>query len=259
MTPSGFATAPPVLRGVDATTTLADVSLVTFAVDPDALAAALPAGVRPDVVTLDDGRRRALVSAVSFRDVDFRLAVASGLRFSFLQTNYRAYVRVGDRRLVWFFGTTLDSPLVAVPRFAWQMPWHRDAMRLKAAWDGDRCRDYRLRTRGAWGGADVDLEGTDERVGRLDGFADANETLLVLTHPLAGMYRRQDGGLGGYSVWHERFAPRLGIARTARYDVFERLGLVKAAAVPHSVMLQRTIDFAVLLPPIRLPEPLASR
>ena len=251
---SGFATPQPILHGVDAATTLADVALVTFSVDPEVLAHSLPPGVRPDVVTLDNGRRRALVSAVSFRDADFRLAFASRRRFSFLQTNYRAYVRLGDRRLVWFFGTTLDSPLVAIPRLAWRMPWHRDAMRLEAAWDGERCRDYRLSTRGSWGGADVALDGTDERVGRLDGFADAEETLLVLTHPLDGMYRRRDGGLGGYAVWHERFAPRVGIARTARYDVFERLGLVEPGTAPHSVMLQRTIDFAVLLPPIRLPE-----
>lgn len=248
----GFET-PPRLRGLDAATTLADVAITTFTVDPAALALRLPPGVDPDTVTLDDGRRRALVSAVTFRDLDFRLAFANRIRFSFVQTNYRAYVRIGDRRLVWFFGTSLDSPLVAVPRFAWRMPWHGGTMRLAATWDGDRCTSYRQSTRAAWAAADVELEGTDEPVGRLDGFADRDEALLVLTHPLDGLYRRRDGGLGGYSVWHERFAPRSGIARTARFELFERLGLVEAGAEPYSVMLQRTIDFAVLLPPLRFP------
>ena len=249
----GFETAPPRLRGLDAATTLVDVALTTFAVEPMAMARLLPRGVVPDTVTLDDGRSRALVSAVTFRDLEFRLAFASRLRFAFVQTNYRAYVRIGDRRLVWFFGTSLDSPLVAVPRLAWRMPWHGGTMRLEATWDGERCTSYRQSTRAKWGSADLELEGTDEPVGRLDGFADRDETLLVLTHPLDGLYRRRDGGLGGYSVWHERFAPRVGIARKARFELFEQLGLVEPGAAPHSVMLQRTIDFAVLLPPLRFP------
>jgi hypothetical protein len=249
----GFETPPPRLHGLDAATTLIDVAITSFSVDPAALAALLPAGVEADVVTLDDGRARALVSAVTFRDLEFRLAFASGIRFSFVQTNYRAYVRIGERRLVWFFGTSLDSPLVAVPRLAWRMPWHSGKMELEATWNGDHCTSYRQSTRAEWGAADVELEGTDEPVGRLDGFADRDDSLLVLTHPLDGLYRRRDGGLGGYSVWHERFAPRLGIARTARFELFERLGLVEPGAVPHSVMLQRTIDFAVLLPPLRFP------
>ena len=123
-TSRGFGTPSPVLHGLDAATTLVDVAISTFSVDPAALAALLPPGVEPEVVTLDDGRARALVSAVTFRDLEFRLAFASAIRFSFVQTNYRAYVRIGDRRLVWFVGTSLDSPLVAGPRLAWRMPWH---------------------------------------------------------------------------------------------------------------------------------------
>jgi hypothetical protein len=249
----GFETPPPKLHGLDAATTLVDVAITTFAVDPPALAALLPPGVEPDIVALDDGRAQALVSAVTFRDLEFRLAFASGIRFAFVQTNYRAYVRIGDRRLVWFFGTSLDSPLVAVPRLAWRMPWHGGKMRLEATWAGDCCTSYRQGTDAEWGAADVELEGTDEPVGRLDGFADRDESLLVLTHPLDGLYRRRDGGLGGYSVWHERFAPRLGLARKARFELFEGLGLVEPGAAPHSVLLQRTIDFAVLLPPLRFP------
>ena len=81
------------------------------------LAASLPRALTPEVRTLDDGQRRGFVSAVSFRDVDFRFAIAPALRASFFQTNYRAYVRGPDgRQAVFFFGTTLDSRLVALPR-----------------------------------------------------------------------------------------------------------------------------------------------
>jgi hypothetical protein len=42
---------------------------------------------------------------------------------------------------------------------------------------------------------------------------------------------------------------QLGTASTARYSVFEDLGLVDDGAQPHSVLLTRSIEFDVLLPP----------
>jgi hypothetical protein len=248
-----FARPRPRVRRLDATTRLDHFALVTFAVDPARLAAVLPAGLDPEVRLLDDGRERGFVSAVSFRDVDFRLAVAPWLRASFLQTNYRAYVWGPDgRRAVFFFGTTLDSPLVVLPRLAWGMPWHGGSTRIEADWSGNgRCVAYRHRCAARWGGADVELEGTNAIVGRLDGFADADDAAVVLTHPLDGYFERPDGRLGRYSVWHERLRPWLGVARQARYAVFEELGLVTAGTSPHSVLLQRSIEFHVLLPPTR--------
>ncbi|HEY4634881.1 MAG TPA: DUF2071 domain-containing protein [Candidatus Limnocylindrales bacterium] len=249
-----FARPRPRLAGFDASTTLEDLAIVTFDVDPERLATLLPASVTPEVRTLDSGTQRGFVSAVSFRDRDFRFAGASWLRVSFAQTNYRAYVRGPDgRRAVWFFGTTLDSPLVALPRHLWRMPWHGGATTLEAEWAADDvCRRYRHRCEGTWGGADVELVGTPERADRLDGFVDADDAAHVLTHPLDGWFRRTDGGLGRYSVWHGRMQPRLGIARRAHYAVFEDAGLVSAGAAPHSVLLQHEIDFDVILPPVQV-------
>jgi hypothetical protein len=88
--------------------------------------------------------------------------------------------------------------------------------------------------------------------GRLDGFVDSEDAAVVLTHPLDGYFRRRDGSPGRYAVWHERLRPQLGIARRASYAVFEDLGLVAPDAVPHSVLLQRAVDFDVLLPPTRV-------
>jgi len=101
----------------------------------------------------------------------------------------------------------------------------------------------------SWGAAIVELEGSEEPAGRLDGFTDADDAALVLTHPLDGWFRRPDGRLGRYEVWHERLMPRLGIAHRARYAVFERLGLVTEDQPPHSVLLQRAVEFDVHLPP----------
>lgn len=240
-------------RWLDATTTLQDFALVTFDVDPGQLEAVLPSALAPEVRTLDDGRVRAFVSAVSFRDIDFRFEVAPWVRVSFFQTNYRAYVRGPDGlQSVFFFGTTLDSPLVALPRRIWGMPWHPGSTRIEATWSADGvCTDYRHRCTGRWGAADVELVGSGEPSGRLDGFEDADDAAHVVTHPLEGWFLRPDGRLGRYAVWHDRLRPQLGVARRARYAVFEDLGLVGPDALPHSVLLQRATEFDVLLPPRR--------
>ena len=199
---------------------------------------------------MDDGRERGFVSAVSFRDVDFRFAFAGWLRRSFFQTNYRAYVRDADgQRAVFFFGTTLDSRLVAVPRLVWGMPWHPGRTSIEAEWMNGVCTGYRHRCDGAWGGADVALIGSADPAGRLDGFADADDTAHVLTHPLDGWFRRPDGRLGAYAVWHERMNMTVGRAVRARYDVFDELGLVVPGGTSHSVLLIPSVEFDVLLPP----------
>ena len=247
----GFARPRPVLRGLDATTRLDHFALVTFDVDPVRLREVLPSGLEPDIRTLDDRRQRGFVSAVSFRDVDFNFAIAPWLRVSFFQTNYRAYVRGPDsRRAVYFFGTTLDSPLVSMPRYLWGMPWHPGASRIEADWAPDgRCTAYRHMCSGRYGGADVELVGTGQAAGRLDGFDDADEAALVISHPLDGYFTHPDGRLGKYAVWHERLRPELGTANKADYAVFQELGLLPAGKKPHSILLQRSIQFDVLLPP----------
>jgi uncharacterized protein YqjF (DUF2071 family) len=237
-------------RWTDAVTVLRQFALVTFDVDPERLATTLPFGLAPEVRTLDDGRRRGFVSAVSFRDVDFRFRGAELVRATFNQTNYRAYVfGPAGGRAVFFFETTLDSRLAVIPRRLWGMPWFGGRTTIEATWDGTRCSSYRHVCSGARNGVDALFTGTAEMAGRLDGFADADETFAVLTHPLDGFYLRPDGRLGRYSVWHPRLEPTLGVAQRAEYAVFQRLGLVAPGARPHSVLLQPAIEFDVHLPP----------
>ena len=123
---------------------------------------------------------------------------------------------------------------------------------IAADWTPDgACAAYRHVCRGGWGSADVELIGSDQPAGPLDGFADVEDAALILTHPLVGWFLRPDRRLGQYAVWHERLRPQVGRARRARYGVFEDLGLVGLGDVPHSVLLQRSIEFDVLLPPHR--------
>jgi uncharacterized protein DUF2071 len=209
----------------------------------------LPAELKPEVRTLDDGRRRAFVSAVSFRDVDFRFRGADAVRRSFFQTNYRAYATgPAGTRGVFFFETTLDSRLSVVPRRLWGMPWFGGATTIEAAWDADRCAEYRHVCTGERNAADVALIGSTDPLDRLDGFAD-RDAARMLTDPLDGWFLRPDGRLARYSVWHDLLAPTIGSATHARYTVFERLGLIKPGTQPHSVLLQRSVEFDVHLPP----------
>jgi Uncharacterized conserved protein (COG2071) len=244
--------ARPVARLRDVTTTLADFAIITYAVEPTALSVLLPKEFVPEVFTLDNGRRVAFVSAVPFRDLDFRFGFAPWLRFRFGQTNYRAYVTYEGKRCVWFFGTSLATNWVVIPRYWWKLPWHHARIHIDATWEGERCTRYRLNTVAAWGNAEAELQGGDEPAGRLDGFASAEETALVLTHPLAGYYTRRDGRLGSYSVWHERLDLHRGWARHAQFDLFGKLGLVTSGLVPHSVLIQQRTDFIIQLPPRRI-------
>jgi hypothetical protein len=238
-----------------ALTTLEDIAIVTYDIDPDALGALLPDWIEPEVLTLANGRHRALVSAVSFRDVDFRFRLVPFVRLGMLQTNYRAYVRAGGERAVWFLGSTLTSRSVAIPRRLWAMPWHRVDATLEATWDHGTCRSWRSTVTGSWGGMDVELAGTGEPMGALDGLEDAAEAGRLLTHPLAGYYRRLDGQVAGYRVWHAPMHPSRGSLVRARYDVLEATGLVTPGQPAHSVLFERRSDFIVYLPPVRLDGP----
>ena len=240
-------TEPPPKRWCHATTTLQHFVIVSYRVDLDALRDHLPVGVEPRRFLFDDGSVGGLVSSVLFIDRDFRFRFMPLVRASFGQVNYRAYVSVRDQDGVWFFGTSLDSPWVAVPRFLWQMPWHYDHLWINATW-GDQPRVWATMA-GRWGAGHLDAIGTGSRLDRLDGFADGTETLRVLTHPMIGWYRRRDGRVASYNIWHQVCDLAVLHANAARFAVFESLGLVAPGAPVHSVLGQASIEFHVHTPP----------
>lgn len=241
----------PPHRWCHAATELDAFAMVTFRVDADRLAAVLPPEVVPERFPFDDGATGALVSAVPFLDRDFHFRFCPPVKVSCGQVNYRAYVTFRGERGVWFFGTSLDSVFVALPRLAWRMPWHRDRIRVDHAWEGGRCHRWSLEATG-WGAATCRLEPTGEPLGRLDGFAGRDETVEVLTHPMVGWYQRRGGGLGRYSVWHQVLALEAATAPEARFEVFERLGLVAPGQAPHSAVVAETVHFDVHTPPTRV-------
>jgi len=60
--------------------------------------------------------------------------------------------------------------------------------------------------------------------------------------------------LGSYTIWHDRMHPTRGEVREARFPLLHRLELVEEGdrESVHSVLLQRSIDFTIYLPPSRI-------
>jgi hypothetical protein len=237
-----------------ASTELDDFAIISYRVEPGLIARHLPSGVVPEVFHFDDGGHDALVSAVVFRDRDFHFRLCPLVRISCGQINYRAYVRAQGERGVWFFGTALDHPLVVIPRILWQMPWQRAQIRIEA-----EASRWHMTAAGPSGASHCELIVTDQAVGRLDGFNSVSETLRTLTHPADGWYRRRDGAIGHYSIWHEVMAARLCTTTSARFTFLEELGLITSSCKPHSALTQPTIHFDIHTPPQRRPAPRRPR
>lgn len=115
---------PPV-AGINVQCRLKHFAIISYTVDPALLRPMIPQRFRLDTIMID-GREQALVSAVPFLNVDFGLAAHPSPRLEMPQVDYRAYIideHTGERA-VWFFGTTLDSWSLPLPRYVWQQPWH---------------------------------------------------------------------------------------------------------------------------------------
>ncbi|NBV25009.1 MAG: DUF2071 domain-containing protein [Proteobacteria bacterium] len=240
----------------DVRSRLAHFALVNYALPKKRLVPHIPQD-RFEIPEFEiGGRRLAMMSAVPFLDLDFHFPrLAPFAKFRFAQTNYRVYVN--DRRTgepcVWFFGTTLGSHTVSIPRWLWRLPWHHARYHLDCAYDAaaGRYQRYHLTADSAWAPAEIELEDTGIPVTTCEGFGSAEEAALVLTHPVDGYFRRQDGQLGHYAVWHERMRCTLARPRRLNFGLFERLNLLSQDEMsrPHSVFLCPEIEFLIHLPP----------
>lgn len=252
--PTGPPPKPPVPRWHHSRTWLDDLAIVTWAVDPEVLAASLPDGFEP-LTWPRAGTPVALVSMVAFRDRDFHFRFWPHTRLQCGQINYRAYVRHGGLTGVWFYGTSLDSRLVAVAQRLWRMPWHHDRIDVAAQWAGDRLTRMTVQANGPWGDADLDLTQAAGPVGSppIPDLAMGRDLTDVLTDPVRGWFRRTDGRVGRYSVAHPPMLMSPATVGRARSAVFERLGLVTPDAAPLDARATRAIRFEVHTPPRQVP------
>lgn len=244
--------------GIDVITTLKHFALVNYAVPPERVRPFVHPRFALDCFPGPHGAPRVWISVVPFEDQDFRFFHMPALRFHFGQTNYRTYVvdRTTGQRAVWFFGTTLDSLTVLLPRYLWRLPWHHGNIRFDCTFDSrlGRYTQYRMRTASKWAPVELTLEDTGEAISQLHGFPDLESGLVQLTHPLSGYYYCRDGQLGGYTIWHDRLSCTSALCRHARFGLLHRLGLVSfdEQQHPHSVLMQHETEFIIHLPPTRL-------
>lgn len=234
--------------------------MATWAVAPEKLRPHYdPERFDLDLVDGPEGPR-ALVSAVSFLDADFRVALAPFAPMVFGQTNYRFYVvdRATGEHATWFLGTTLGHDVVHVARGVFKLPWHPAEYTFETARDASgRYTRFREIVRSDWAPAVYDLEDTGERVTcrTAPGYADEDEMRLRLTHPVTGyFFRTDDGAVGTYSVWHDYLDLRVARVNHLHVELFERLGLVDPAemARPHSVLMTPGVTFNIHMPPRRV-------
>jgi hypothetical protein len=204
-----------------------------------------------------NGEKLALMSAVPFWDADFRFVrLASRLTFQFAQTNYRVYVidRVTGQHVVWFFGTTLGSPIVYAARWLWGIPWHYARYMVDCVAENGRYRHYHISSQSQWASAEIVLTDTGEPITCQPGFNSLAEMQLILTHPVQGYYWRLNGHLGRYSVWHDLIPLTNAHPQCLYFSLYERLNLLSPAEMqrPHSIFLCPRTTFDVHLPPTKL-------
>ena len=234
-------------------TDLEDFAIVTYDVDLGALRRVLPPQTKP--LTFDAaGGERGLVSAVIFRDRDFHFRGMPWPRMNCGQVNYRAYVTNGPDVGVWFFGTSLDHWLTGIARRLWAMPWHREPIQVRARWHSGDLERFQFRCSGGWGEGEAELGPASQPVGLLPGLASPIQQSEILLDPFIGWYRRsRDDSIGRYEVRHVPLRPLRAEVRSARFVVFERLGIVGSEQVPLHAVVQQATTFDVLTPPHRTP------
>lgn len=203
-----------------------------------------------------NGQRMALMSAVPFVDVDFHFPhLFPFVKFHFGQTNFRVYVidKKTQEPVVWFFGTTLGSPVVYAARTLWKIPWHFARYQYDFSYDETRKRyqTFHYSIKSKWCDARIDLEDTGEPLSILDGFNSFDEMRLILTHPVAGYYYRLDHKKGNYSIWHAPLEMTMGRPRNLYFSLYEKLGLLSREEMgrPHSVIISPMTEFQIHLPP----------
>jgi len=241
---------------LDIHTTLQHFALINYAVPAERLRPHIPH--RFDIPQFEiNGRNLALLSVVPFLDTDFRyIRLAPWFKFHFPQTNYRVYVidHQTNQHVVWFFGTTLGSPIVYLARALWRIPWYFGRYTTHFKQQNGRYTQFTYQTQSTWATAQIELQDTGRPLTLQPGFDTLEQMQLILTHPITGFYYRTDGRLGSYTIWHKLMDLTLAQPNHLHFSLLERLNVLTKQEMnhPHSIFITPTIPFDIHLPPVKL-------
>ncbi|MDP0588317.1 MAG: DUF2071 domain-containing protein [Candidatus Endonucleobacter bathymodioli] len=244
----------PKPKGIDVLCGLKHFAIITYAVPADRFHGLFPERFQLDTVVIN-GQEMGLISVVPFIDVDFTSAVFPFPKFTMGQTNYRIYIidtETGER-CVWFLGTTLDSWVLVIPRYLWNLPWHSGKVSFDCFLNQTTglYEKYHMDTLSDWANASVDLSQSESDSFEFSGFPDTESALVYLTHPLAGFYYRRDKKLAVYRVWHKKLDVKPAQLKSANFKLLSDLDIVKETEqnLPHSVLIEPINEFTIYLPP----------
>lgn len=229
------------------------LAMVTYAVPPERVRPHVPPQFELDTRTDQQGKEHAFVSVVTFKNERMSMSLLPWLRLTFLQVNYRTYVRYQGNPGAWFFTVVLQSPLAHFQRQVFGAPAFTAPMRLTYDWDADRqhYRRYRFDSAAPRHTLHLEIEGVDKPAIADTMFASPDEMAHFLTWRLVGYYRERKTHWGrSMTVWHEPMQPRCGVVRTATSTILDRLELVPTSeqSSPYAILLQPRIDFFGQLP-----------
>ena len=202
----------------------------------------------------ENGIEYALVSAVPFKDKDFSLyRILKIVKFNFYQTNFRTYVinQTDNSHCAWFFGTTLGSITAIIPKKLWNMPWEFGKYKTNFNLENHQYSRYQIDFQSKHGAGNIDIKSKNSKMILHDGFADLDQQILILTHPIMGYYHLTNGKIGSYQIWHPQIDLHEGQVKQTYFELFERLGFLnkKEMNEPHSILMTNEIEFDILMPP----------
>lgn len=232
----------------NATTLLKDFAIITYLVDIDKIRPHIPEQF--ELVRIrEHGVEKGIMSVVPFLDKDFCISrFFPFVKFKFYQTNYRVYVidkRTGEQ-LVWFFGTNLGSHIVKIPRLLWRIPWYHAIYNNQS-----KSRSYSLQIDSKFNSGKIEFTKTNKNIGVLEGFKSMEEMMLILTHPIKGVYYKLNGKIGTYRIAHKKMVLKIGESKSMYFSLFEKLGLLNVEEMkqPFAIFYLDQIRFDIELPP----------
>ncbi len=224
------------------TNPLTNFCMVSYAVPPERVRDYIPAGLDLDTRRDSRGDEKAFISAVIFKNDHIRLLPLPWPTFTFLQVNYRIYVRHKNTPGVWFFYLAQDSKMAGFNRRIFGTPTFYAHMRQDCDLDVQRgtSRYYRFDSDAPDHTLHLDVEPASDLTD-FDGlFSSAEEMEVFLGSRPEGYFNNlRKPEITGISVWHNVIRPHFGTARRAEFSVLSDRGLVTGEEQrrPYSVML----------------------